>query len=83
MIFLVFIKHGGDQKIQHKKLLECKGIRQEKKHGTRNSSVDSAELEDPIFAAEAIVEYEIGEPRLLLRSDEETQPPPKKNASDQ
>ena len=55
MIFLVFIKHGGDKKIQHKKLLECKVIRQEKKHGTRNSSVDSAELEDPIFAAEAIV----------------------------
>ena len=78
MIFLVFIKHGGDQNIQHKKLLECKGIRQEKKHGTRNSSVDSAKLEDPIFAAEAIVEYEIGEPRLHLRSDEETQPPPKK-----
>jgi hypothetical protein len=35
-------------------------------------------LEDPVFAAEAIVKYEIGEPRLLLRSDEETQPPPKK-----
>ena len=41
MIFLVFIKHGGDQKIQHKKLLECKGIRQEKKHGKPNSSVAS------------------------------------------
>ena len=44
--------------------------------------MDSAEVEDSSFAAEAIVEDEIGEPRLLLRSDEETQSP-RKNASDQ